>query len=91
MDTGISLNPVQCLVRPPHTTRAEKQDSQDFWAGITADLEVNLEKIQEKAQGAVGATDAVNQDALAKVSPFAVFMSGAGAGGLLAMVNISIG
>ena len=82
-----SLNPLRTL------TRSRGESQKDFQGGAGADLEKNLEKIQEKAAGkGFAATDAVNQDALAKSSTsFASLMSGAGAGGLLEMITIGIG
>ena len=86
-----SFNPVVELAVPGKLEKGESQN--DFQGGLGADLEKNLDMVVEKAAGkGFAATDAVNQDALAKSSTsFATLMSGAGAGGLLEMVTIGIG
>ena len=74
---------------------AEKENSRkDFRGKAEGDLEMLAERLQENATGkeGLGASNAVNQDAVARAStPIANLLAGSGAGGLLEMSTIAIG
>ena len=94
LERGESQEAFKPVVKQATPEKLERGESQkDFQGGLGADLEKNLDMVVEKGAGkGFAATDAVNQDALAKSSTtFASLMSGAGAGGLFEMITIGIG